>query len=204
MPGSHTSRDKSWLNGSWIQTHSSNKFFPLAPEHEESVLDIGDIAHSLSMQCRFNGHTQFFFSVAQHCCEVCDLVWAETKDPRLALWGLLHDAAEAYLTDLPKPIKEQMPQYKEMENKLLKYIIQHYELKWPQPQIVSKYDIVMLMTERDWLLGPPPEEWTIGVSDEYQALPVFPNLILDQKAAKNRFLFRFKDLTKMIGELNDR
>lgn len=82
----------------WIQTFSGKKFFPLEPEKNE--YDIHDIAHALSLKCRFGGHCQRFYSVAEHCVRVADIVAPESK-----LWALLHDAAEAYLPDVCQPIK---------------------------------------------------------------------------------------------------
>lgn len=188
-------------NTAWIQTYNSHKFYPMDPDNEENEIDIEDIAHALSMQCRFNGHCHTFISVAQHSCEVCDLVFAETRSKELALWGLLHDAAEAYLSDIPKPIKKYLIGYEEAENTLLKKIIEKYGLIWPQPEIVSKYDMIMLLTEHEWLMGYSPDNWE---ASEYQALPMFPNLILQPQDAKLRFLWRFEMLTGInIKEANE-
>jgi uncharacterized protein len=85
--------------GDWIQTYTGKQFWPLSPLPEDIVIE--DIAHALSMQCRFGGHVRTFYSVAQHSVHVSLLV-----EPQYALWGLLHDAAEAYLVDLPRPIKK--------------------------------------------------------------------------------------------------
>ena len=185
----------------WIQTYSSHKFYPLEPDNENSIIDIQDIAHSLSMQCRFNGHVRRFYSVAQHSCEVADLIWQETQSPELTLWGLLHDAAETYLTDLPKPVKETLPEYKATEEKLLEAIMKHFGLSWPMPEIVNKYDMVMLLTERDWLMGFVPDSWKI---EGYEPLPRFPNLVLSQELSKTRFLNRFEQLTKLMEQTNEK
>ncbi len=87
-------------HGGWTQTVSGKRFYALDPRPED--VDILDIAHALSMQCRFGGHTREFFSVASHSLLVSTLV-----PDRLRLPALLHDAAEAYLIDLPRPIKRQ-------------------------------------------------------------------------------------------------
>ena len=84
--------------GDWIQTFTGRAFYVLDPRPED--VDIEDIAHALSMQCRFAGHCREFYSVAQHSVTASWLV-----PPEDALWGLLHDAAEAYVVDLPRPIK---------------------------------------------------------------------------------------------------
>lgn len=85
---------------SWIQTFTGKKVFPLAMTAEMVCVD--DIAHALSMKCRFTGHCREFYSIAEHSVRVSLLV-----RPELRLAALLHDAAEAYLPDLARPIKSQ-------------------------------------------------------------------------------------------------
>src|SRR4051794_15527189 len=89
--------------GGWITTFSRRQFWPLDPHSDE--IHIEDIAHSLSQQCRFGGHSRSFYSVAQHSCLVSALCKAND-----ALWGLLHDASEAYLGDIPRPLKS-LPEF---------------------------------------------------------------------------------------------
>ncbi|MEM4379972.1 MAG: hypothetical protein QXL01_04720, partial [Thermoplasmatales archaeon] len=81
----------------WIETYSGKKFDYLA----QSELDIEDIAHALSNLCRFNGHTRVFYSVAEHSVNVSSMV-----PPELKIAALLHDAAEAYIGDVPSPLKQ--------------------------------------------------------------------------------------------------
>ena len=100
----------------WIQTYTGRQFWPLAPQAEH--VDIRDIAHSLAMQCRFNGHCRGFYSVAQHSVLVSQVV-----PPEDALWGLLHDAAEAYISDLPRPLKNTAPEFRAAEHRLLTVIL---------------------------------------------------------------------------------
>ena len=185
----------------WIQTYNSHKFFPAEPDHEENVIDIEDIAHALSMQCRFNGHVRDFYSVAQHSCHVANQVLKETDDPELALWGLLHDSAEAYLSDIPKPIKHLLTGYSDLEEALLNKIIRHFGLTWPQPDIVSKYDLIMLRTEQEWLMGPPPDDW--GFTGP-EALPIFPGLLKSPEEAEKGFLTMFYLLRNQIDERSNR
>lgn len=92
---------------SFMETFTGRKFFPFAPRPED--ITIIDIAHSLSMQCRYNGHTTRFYSVAEHCCLLSDYVLKVTGSPSTALRMHLHDAPEAYICDIPKPYKHLAP-----------------------------------------------------------------------------------------------
>lgn len=89
--------------GEYIRTFTGRQFWPLDPRADE--VEIKDIAHALSNMCRFNGHTKRFYSVAEHCVRVADLFRVEGKFGYPGLLALLHDAAEAYLVDLPRPVK---------------------------------------------------------------------------------------------------
>ena len=166
----------------WIQTYTGKQFFPLDPD--PGVIDIHDIAHALSLQCRFNGHCRTFYSVAEHSVRVSEIVPAE-----LARWGLLHDAAEAYLTDLPRPIKRQMPTFEEIEKKLLHIIAEHFELSWPMPAEVARVDTELLAAEARDLMAPPPASWRLGV--EAAAVCVEP---WSWQEAEREFLRRFEQL----------
>jgi hypothetical protein len=139
---------------SWIQTFTGRRFFPLGPKPGD--LDLRDVAHALSLQCRFNGHCLRFYSVAEHSVRV-----SRALPLGLAAWGLLHDAAEAYLSDLPSPIKRQMPLFQDAENKLLVVIAERFGLCWPMPELVARADLLLLATEARDLMAPPPEPWRL-------------------------------------------
>src|SRR5580704_106133 len=97
--------------GPWNETISGKQLFLLDPRPED--IDINDIAISLSNLCRFGGHVDYFWSVAAHSLLVAQLL------PRpLKLAGLLHDAAEAYIVDIPRPLKLLLPQYMEIEHRI--------------------------------------------------------------------------------------
>jgi 5'-deoxynucleotidase YfbR-like HD superfamily hydrolase len=111
----------------------------------EPTLDmicIENIAHSLSHQCRFGGHLPTFFSVAQHSIMVSEHV---PQEHRLA--ALLHDASEAYLVDIPKPIKPHLTNYKELEDKLMELIALKFGFEYPLHPMVKKADELMLHWE---------------------------------------------------------
>lgn len=82
---------------------------------QPSSINIKSIVHSLHNQCRFNGHTKSFFSVAQHTLLVHQILLAHTNSSEIILFGLLHDASEAYLSDIPAPLKAILPDYQSVE-----------------------------------------------------------------------------------------
>lgn len=140
-----------------MQTYTGRQFWPLDPRPDE--VDIADIVHSLSNQCRFAGHCESFYSVAQHSMIVADLV--PDGDRR---WALLHDAAEAYLVDLPRPIKRGSAmgeEYSRVEDRLLRVIAERFDLSWPMPESVKHADEVALATEARDLMKVPPAAWTL-------------------------------------------
>ena len=97
---------------SWMQTYTGLKFDPTKPNIE--MINVMDIAHALSLQCRFNGHCLYFYSIAEHSVRVSKFL-RKKKD---RLWGLLHDASETYVGDLIRPVKELLPKYNEIEEEV--------------------------------------------------------------------------------------
>ncbi len=168
---------------SWIQTYTGRQFYPAEPR--PSDIDIADIAHSLSLQCRFNGHCGVFYSVAEHCVRVSRAV-----DRRHAMWGLLHDAAEAYVGDLPRPVKHCLPEFSRIEDRLLRTIVEHFGLSWPMPEQVRLYDDVLLATECRDLMRSPPAPWGLAVHPLPQRIEPLP----DSASAEKQFLERFAEL----------
>lgn len=141
--------------GDWCQTISGVMMYPLDPRPEEIIID--DIAHALSMQCRFGGHVKDFYSVAEHSVRV-----SNELPSHLALWGLLHDAAEAYLIDLPRPIKRFSDigrLYSKIEDNLMRVICQKFGLPEQMPLEVHQMDDILLATERRDLTCSVPKPW---------------------------------------------
>ena len=97
----------------------------------EEQIDAKDIAHSLSLVCRANGHYRYFYSVAQHCLNCMREAEAEGLSARVALACLLHDASECYLTDVISDIKLELPRYCEFEDRLLDVIYSKFGLSLP-------------------------------------------------------------------------
>src|ERR1035437_7115321 len=102
--------DTKYKAATFIETYTGRAFWPLAPTAD--ALAVIDIAHALSNQCRYSGHVVFFYSVAQHCCLLASWVVSHGGSALDALQILMHDAPEAYLVDIPRPIKQYIPEYR--------------------------------------------------------------------------------------------
>ncbi len=169
----------------WIQLYSGRKFFPLNPQVD--AIDIEDIAHSLSNMCRFTGHVKSFYSVAQHSVLVSYLCGANN-----ALYGLLHDATEAYLVDMPKPIKrlETFSNFREIEASIMLVIAKKFGLPDVEPPPVKAADIRILATEARDLMSPLHPDWK-------QPCEPYPFKIepLSPGEAKKLFMDRYRELT---------
>jgi len=182
--------------GDWIQTYTGKRFWPFDPRPEE--IDILDIAYALSNLCRFGGHCEPFYSVAEHCDRASYLV-----PPELALWALLHDAPEAYLGDVVRPIKHRpslLRIYGPMERALMFQVAQRFGLVplAPEPRWVKWADEVMLRTEQRDLMKRQPCDWE---SAKGVAKPL-PGKIVPVPAvtAREMFLARFNFLTRGVGD----
>lgn len=139
--------------GSWMQTFTGRKFFPLAAQVED--VDPTDIAHALSLICRYGGHVRRFYSVAEHC-----VLMSYAVPPADALWALLHDATEAYIGDMVRPLKQHMPEYRAVEDRLMTVIAARFGLATDvMPVSVKDADNRILLDERAALLSEPPEAW---------------------------------------------
>jgi hypothetical protein len=173
--------------GDWMQTYTGRQFWPIDPRADE--IDIVDIAHALSQQCRFAGHCKSFYSVATHSWHTSNVCNSEN-----ALWGLLHDAAEAYLVDLPTPIKrasEMGSTYQVIEDRLMRVIAERFGLPWPIPEDVKKFDSFMLHWEQRDLMAPPPAPWAGQGS---VLLPKTKLEAMNPVVAEQAFLIRFHEL----------
>lgn len=129
-----------------ILLHSGEYFYFDRPE--ECSFKIEDIAHALSNICRYGGHCPEFYSVAQH-----SILVAEQVAPKYQLTALLHDATEAFIGDMVKPLKEYLPFYKEYEQKLEALISAKHGCMYPLPPQVKYADIQLLVTEQRELMG---------------------------------------------------
>lgn len=199
----------------FIRTFTGRKFWPLDPRADE--IDIRDVAHALSLACRWSGHTYCFYSVAEHSVRVSQVAekmalanWAKFAgdgfgeharfSARLvALWGLLHDASEAYLCDLPTPLKHAPgigPLYQAFEVRLMDVIADRFELPRGIPSTVKRADRILLNSEARDLMDvaqSSASEW--GLAGACLPETIFP---LDAHQAEVLFLRRFEALTKAL------
>ena len=144
---------------SYITTYTGRHFDPTCPEREK--IDIRDIAHALSLTCRGNGHVKTFFSVGQHCVHCALEAEARGYSRRLVLACLLHDASECYMSDVPRPVKETMPQYKAVEERLLEQVYIKYlgsSLTDEEEKQVKQIDNDMLYYDLLYLLNEKTEQ----------------------------------------------
>lgn len=173
--------------GDWMQTYTGRQFWPLDPSMVD--VDIEDIAHALSMQPRYAGHTTRFYSVAEHSYLVS--MHCETISSQRA--GLLHDGSEAYLCDIPRPVKPHLSNYREIEDRLCGVIAAKYGVPYPWPEDVHEIDMRILLDERNQLLRPSPAPLGDGWPDHLEPLNAFIRC-LDPQTAKAAFLGRFYEL----------
>lgn len=171
--------------GDWMQTARGRMFWPIDPRPDEVFID--DIAHALAMQCRFGGHCKKFLSVAEHSIFVSRLVPKE-----FALAGLLHDAAEAYVADVPRPLKRFLANYKGVEEVVWLAIAARFSVPVELPAAVKIADEAMLIAERDQNMAVPPVPWSSAVNPAPVEL-----LFMTPEEAEHEFLYRFEELSRV-------
>jgi len=149
---------------------------------------IEDIAHALSMNCRFAGQSREFYSVAQHSYYVS--VYVPSTDPQIHRLGLLHDATEAFMTDLPRPLKKIIPQFAEIESRLHRAIMERFDLPHELPPIIKKTDAQMFANEWERFMSPPPDTDILPLPE------IKVNEGWSPQLAKYHFMSRFRELFK--------
>lgn len=141
-----------WHRGDWMQTFTGLRFYPLDPRPDD--IDPRDIAHALSLLCRYGGHVDRFYSVAEHC-----VLMSGWVAPEHALAALLHDATEAYVVDVPRPLKRQLPDYQRIEARVWEAIARHFDVPLDLPDQVHEADNRILLTERGVLMSRTHHPW---------------------------------------------
>ena len=142
--------------GDWMITYTGGEFWPLDPRPEE--INVTDVAHSLALLCRFNGHCREFYSVAQHSVIVSQLV----NSPRNRLPALLHDAAESYIGDIIIPFKNSLNQVKEIEEKIMEAVYSRFNVGNYDADEIKRADKMALFAEmREFGTNPRNERKTM-------------------------------------------
>ena len=180
-------------------TFTGIEFFPFAPRLDH--VHLLDIAHALARQCRYGGHVSTeHYSVAEHSVLVSSVV-----PPADALWGLLHDGDEAYLPDLPTPIKRAFPAYKTAGDRLRAVVLRRFGLPLEEPASVREADQRIRVTEQRALFKNRPRNPSAAAPNRacraIEAVPTnlepyaIPIVGLTPALAERAFLQRFYALT---------
>lgn len=125
---------------SWIRTYTGGKIYLFDPIR--SSIEIEDVAHTLAMLCRFNGASKQFYSIAQHCCIICD-----NLPDHLKFDGLMHDSGEIAISDIPSPFKAHFPELKKAEIEFEGYLSGRFGFNFPYDPLVKVHDVKCLATE---------------------------------------------------------
>ncbi|WP_124194538.1 phosphohydrolase [Natrarchaeobius chitinivorans] len=163
---------------STINTYSGIRIDPLAPAPDRIRLE--DVAHGLSQTCRFSGQSEFFYSVASHSLFV-SYELAREHDSVVQLYGLLHDAAEAYITDLPRPVKRRIDEFDAIEERILEATWQRLDVPEPTEDewaaVMDADDRLFRYEATELLNGYRPTEQP---SLEYELTPCAPTEVRQQ------------------------
>ncbi len=159
---------------SYITTYTRKHFDPVHPDPEN--ICIQDIAHALSMLCRGNGHVSSFWSVGEHCICCAKEALGRGYSRRLALACLLHDASECYMSDVPRPLKQDMARYREVERRLLQVIYEKFlgsSLTTEEEKLLKEIDDDLLWYDLEILLEEkqPGEAPRLHVDLDYTVRP---------------------------------
>lgn len=176
--------DKYSTEVTYIQSYSGTTVDFLNPKENQILLE--DIAHALSLLCRFGGHCSEFYSVADH-----SIRCSEKAPDGFKFEALMHDATEAFLVDVPRPIKQVLPGYRDIEAGLDVVIRKKFGLPEKMSKEVHHVDGAMLSTEKRDLMKPSDRPWS-SLPDPYEEkiVPRTP-----EQSYKD-FIDRFNELTK--------
>jgi len=148
--------------GPFITTNSGVPFF--VKDCNVADVPLGDIAHSLALSCRFNGHIRCHYSVAEHSVLVSRLVELDGGSVEEQLMALFHDASEAFLPDLPRPFKHLVPAFGEYEERILQNLFEELDLPYPLTERINYFDSHIVRFEAA-ALYPYPPEWIKAYDD---------------------------------------
>ena len=133
--------------GSTIKVSSGHYVDIQSPEPD--MIDIQSIASALSKICRFGGHCPLFYSVAEHCIHAAGFAYTDGHPLEVVAAVLLHDATEAYLGDMVKPLKQLLPEYSKLEGKMELAVSDHFRIDFRKHRdVIKHYDRLMLKAEK--------------------------------------------------------
>jgi hypothetical protein len=145
--------------GDYCELYSGIKFYILDPKEEE--INLIDIAHSLSLNTRFNGHCSKFYSVAQHSVLAAIEAFDRKYSIMHQLSALFHDASECYISDVAKPIKGYFTNYKEIEERILQCIYKKFNITIPHDDpLIKQIDNDLLTSEAFYLMSSKGKNWS--------------------------------------------
>lgn len=186
------STDTAYKAVPFIETYTGRSFHPLEPDVEK--LSVIDIAHALANQCRYSGHVAWFYSTAQHCVLLAQYVLDNGGSALEAMQILMHDAAEAYLVDIPRPVKQFMPEYRKWDH-AINVSIREW-LGWsgfPIPTYQDDIDSRVIVDERHVLMSKSPNDWG------HRMAPIgVPIIQWSQEYAERMFLIMFARLSREV------
>lgn len=170
--------------GPTIMLMSGAVFDILAPHG--SPFTIEDIAHGLAHTCRYAGQCRRFYSVAEHCLHVSDVATEHS------LAALMHDASEAFIGDVTRPLKQLLPEYKRIEANVESAIFERFGIPYPMPKSIKDADLRVLAAEQRQIMPEGTDCW----AEEAGVIPADMKVVyLTPEAAKSRFLERFRQLS---------
>jgi len=185
------------LQATMCELHSGEHF-----DIKNPVFDIQDISYALSNLCRFNGHCSEFYSVAEHSVLVAWLLAEWDQSPEVIMQGLMHDATEAYLSDVPAPFKQLLPDWRALDEDLEEKLWKHFNLGEKSP-MVKKADWYAVFIEANQLL-PSKGEWFNDPMDvRSDAIMIQPPCELGgntRESVQATFLLNFDNIQRYINE----
>lgn len=177
--------------GTFMSLYSGGKFFPLDPTEQE--VHIEDIAHALSHQNRFNGHLKWPYTVAQHSVLCAKQARSMDYDLNVQLYALMHDAAEAYIGDMIRPLKYYMPMFKEVEDRIMTVVARKFDFsmnKRATAKIKTIDNLMCAAEKRD--MHPTTLEWP-GMPDPVDIKTIEP---WPHSYAKGQFMRMFNQINE--------
>lgn len=180
----------------WMMTYTGKQVYPLEMKPED--ICINDIAHSLGLQCRFNGMVSDFYSVAEHCVLISEWLEQEGYDEDTQLSGLLHDANEAYLSDMIRPIKNALGDayepFKAAGSKIDVLLADMHKLEYPWSHAVHDADSRIINDEKTYLFG-TGKPWVHGGDPLGVDIKCW-----EPREAERRYRFRYYKLWTPVND----